>query len=219
MLLELHGLATIRSVQAVSPTFIKLNISFKDTEVNGEKEYKSFGNRWINLSKEQSEQIVKETSQDGGVEAIVGCLVEITASAETTRNDNGYFENYRASYLQILGGQDAAEAVENQSVFLRGTGNIRKVSKITDTLVKILVISSEKISRENELTGHRWITISGNYAKWIISEGERLVGQSLQFKAKATTDSKGEGSDKTYFENYKSVKSRILWTKKQQEPA
>lgn len=219
MLFELHGLATIKNVQTVSPTFIKLNISFKDTEVNGEKEYKSFGNRWVNLTKAQSEQIVTETAEDGGPEALVGCLVEITASAETIKSDNGYFENYRANYLQILGGQDAADAVDNQPVFLRGTGNIRKVSKITENLVKLLVISSEKTSRENEVTGNRWVTISGNYAKWIISEGDRLIGQSLQFKAKATTDSKGEGSEKTYFENYKSVKSRILWTKKQSESA
>ncbi len=216
MLFELSGLATIRDIKEEASGFVKLNISFSDTTVRGENEYKNFGNRWVNLTKAQSQDVINESRDSGGVEALKGFLVEVTAAAITDKNGERYFDNYRVSEINFLGGPEAAQSVNNQKIFLKGVGNIRKVSRVTDKLAKLLVISSERYG-EDETSGNRWVTVTGKSAEWFISRGDDLIGESLQFKAKASTDSRESESGKNFFENYMVNQSRVIWTKRKQD--
>lgn len=211
MLLELQGLASVNNIQVVTPTFVKLQLAFSDTARQGSKEYKTYGSRWVSLNKEDSVNILK----DYGEEGIKNCLVNVSASAVTDQNNDKYYDNYRVSSLQVLGGYDASKGVEDKEMFLRGTGTIRSIKRISDSLTKICVVTSETRGGE-EVRGTRWITTRGKSAKYYAERGDELINHKLQFKAKVSTEiksSENENEKPRYFENYTAVQNTVVWTK------
>lgn len=208
MLLELQGLASVQNVQVVTPTFVKLQLVFSDTNRQGGNEYKTYGSRWVSLTKEDSVNILK----DYGEEGIKQCLVNVSASAITDQNNDKYYDNYRVSSLQVLGGRDASQGVENKEMFLRGTGTIRSIKRISDSLTKICVVTSESRG-DDEVRCTRWITTRGKSAKYFAELGDELINHKLQFKAKVSTEKKSNENEETrYFENYTAVKNAVVWT-------
>lgn len=209
MLLELQGLATVHNVQVITPTFVKLQLIFSDTSRQGSNEFKSSGSRWVSLTKEQSVDILKDYGEHG----IKQCLVNVSASAVTDQNGDKYYDNYRVSTLQVLGGQDASQGVEDKEMFLRGIGTIRSIQRVSDKLTKICVVASENRG-DDEVRCTRWITTRGKSAQYYAERGDELINHKLQFKAKVSTEKKTSENEETrYFENYTAIQNTVVWTK------
>ena len=209
MLFTINGLATIKNVQTITPTFAKVQAVFFDKSTSGEKEYTNSGARWVELNQQDSEYVISLG------ENAINSLVEITAHAVTSTCEKHY-QNYKARSFQILGGEEASNAVKNKIVVMTGVGSIRSVKPISENFVKIFVINSAK-QGEKEVQSSRWINVGGKKAAFFSDRQNELVGAKLQFKAKASSSKQEvEGQSTRYFDNYDLLESDIVkWAEQQ----
>lgn len=210
MLFELNGLASIKNIQVINPSFAKAQVAFFDKSYSGDKEYTNSGVRWLELNQEDSQYLISLG------DSAINSLVEISANAVTSDCENHY-QNYKARVFQILGGQQASEAVQNKVVTMRGVGTIRSVKVLSENFVKVFVINSTK-QGDKEVKSSRWLNVGGKKSKFFSERGTGLIGAKLQFKAKAnTTKQENEGEQARYFDNYDVIDSDIVkWVEQTQ---
>lgn len=205
MLFELSGIAKITKVIQNSPEYVTLQLSFRDTKTIGENTRYSSGSRFISLTREQSAQILSSELSDWE-----GSIINVTATASNDSNGNRNFENYKAKAFQILGDESLEHIIENKEMFLRGTGKIQLVEVISENLSKVLVSTSER-QGNRDVVCNRWLNLTGKAAAWYRERKSQLLGQSLQFKAKATTATRNGAGGTEYFKNYNVTESDVIW--------
>ncbi len=202
MLFTLSGIAQIHNVRAKDSGHVSLQVVFSSEQTH------TSGSRWINLSREQSEKFLDEHKEPQSAQ---GCLVHVTASAYTmgSNSQNSTYEEYRANTFQILGSAKLSSVDKN--IVLSGTGKINSIERVTSRLARILVCSGESHRNNRQYTCERFITVSGNVAKWFADQGDKLIGREVEFKAQATTvKQEREGGQKTYYRNYLASNTHVL---------
>ncbi len=207
MLATLSGLATVKRTHINPETNrVSLLISMFDQDKEDASKRKWSGQRWLILNQKDSNDVVAEGGE------LSGLLIRFSAGASTSESKaNVYFVNE----LQVLGGEDASNAVLKQQVTLKGVGAIVGIYP-NGNLVKLLIKSTDGYG-DNQKQGLRNITVFGNSAKYFIERQDTLIGELINFSAKATSTLKdGENNQTISYENYSMLENSIIYRKRKE---